>query len=101
MNDLIPVSLPLTDIANDTIQDIGGSTYSNTTATALVAVDARFWIEPDFEGNDHLCTTQQEGLPLTISATNNSTPYTNNSEAFVAAVDTTFNFIGGRPPVKR
>jgi len=100
-----PVSWAITDISNDTIKKIVDGDYSAAnpamTAYNLVNADSRFWIEDDFDGNPQLCTMAQAGKELVLVANDGVSDYNVSATPFEVIVNSQFEFIGGRPPVKR
>lgn len=77
-------SFSIIDINSDTISSIGGFTISPpvTAASLIAAHPAQYWIEPDTNGEDTLCSAKLDTAPLTLSATNGVTGYTRNATLF-------------------
>lgn len=54
----VKVSFNSINVASDTITGLDSATYPNILVMSLVNTDSIFWIEPDINGKQQLCTTK-------------------------------------------
>jgi len=87
------------NLSTDTVDVIGGlSTGGVSIANLIAALPGTFWIEPDVNGEDALCTTKLVGKSQDLTVNLSGTVYVAKAIPFVPVPDQTGIF-GPHPAV--
>lgn len=68
-------AIMLTDLINDTVVSINGTTYNLTANQLVAAYPQTFYKESTSFGEERLCIARIDGQPLSISAVHSNVSY--------------------------